>query len=204
MLLWETSSWLWGFLKNFSVVLVVLQSRSLSILLKKTYYVFPTHALLLSVVETDNICRETWGLWICWLRLLLWRRPGSEKNGRGDSKLCSKFHLTWLCDASTGQGPVILSDELWGHKEETQCPVFLKSHTHKMASAEISWSGVIPWLPSLIFQRASADGHRTQLLVGMQLLARVGLKTAWSLWRSWDFLALQPSRSKYKRPIVIQ
>lgn len=29
-----------------------------------------------------------------------------------------------------------------------------------MASAEISWSGVIPWLPSLIFQRASADGHR--------------------------------------------
>lgn len=207
MLLWETSSWLWGFLKNFSVVLVVLQSRSLSILLKKTYYVFPTHALLLSVVETDNICRETWGLWICWLRLLLWRRPGSEKNGRGDSKLCSKFHLTWLCDASTGQGPVILSDELWGHKEETQCPVFLKSHTHKMASAEISWSGVIPWLPSLIFQRASADGHRN---TAVSRDAAIG--QSWSEnclesleeLRSWDFLALQPSRSKYKRPIVIQ
>lgn len=155
MLLWDAPSWFWGFLKNFSAVLVVLQNRSLSNLLKKTYCGLSKPRSVTPSSWNWQLLQENLGpLNTYWLRLLLWRRPGSEKNGRDDSKICSKFHLTWLCHASTGQGPVILRDELRGRKEETRCPVFPESHTHKMASAEISRSGVIPWLLSVIFQTA--------------------------------------------------
>lgn len=171
----------------------------------------------LSVAKPDNFLREIWSLGMHPGRMLPWRPPGSEKNGRSDFERCRSY--VQLTFHQIGPYNSCRRALLWSHKQETQCQSVLidfKICAHETASEVfhlqvyyLDCSLCDSQRPEQFLQLLMARG--AQLLVFLerysketQLSAEAALRTSWGLWRKWDSLALQSSRSEHKSSVVMQ